>query len=136
MRADDDDDVRDLFTQANPDAGPRLTVTAAEVAARGRRVHRHRRQLAAVGSTVAVVAVAAVLTATLARPQITPARPAGPTQVPITHTVPKPPPTVDHHAGDVTPPPMTTAALPTTTLPATSTTLPATSTTAPGLPTP
>ena len=102
----EDDDVRDLFANANPDSGPQLGISAADIAARGRRVHRRRRQLAAVGSTVAVLVLAAVLTTTLARPQVTPAGPGSSTRVPITHTGPKPgpQPTVDNTpAHDLTP---------------------------------
>jgi hypothetical protein len=109
----DDDDVRDLFARANPDAGPDLGISAADIAARGRRAQR-RRRLAAIGSTVAVIAVAAVLTATLARPRVAPAGPGSTTQVPITHTVPRLSPTVDHHPA-TNPPPTTTATRPTTT---------------------
>jgi hypothetical protein len=107
----DDEDVRDLFAHANPDTGPQLGISAADVAARGRRVHRRRRQLAAAGSTVAVIALAAVLTTTLARPQVTPAGPSTPTQVPITHTgaKPRPLPTADGTPPNATPPPTTTA---------------------------
>ncbi|HEX4224188.1 MAG TPA: hypothetical protein VHZ97_17600 [Pseudonocardiaceae bacterium] len=133
----EDDDVRDLFARANPDSGPRLMVSAADVVAKGRRVHRRRRQLAAVGSTVAVIALAAALTTTLARPQTTPAGPGGSTQVPITHTGPKPKPlptadhtpvnTPDYTPGKAVPPPTAT----------TLTTIPTMTTTAsPGRPTP
>ena len=86
----EDDDVRALFAGARPESGPPLGLTAEDIAARGARVHRRRRQLAAMGGTVAVVAVAAVLTTTLAiRPQAPPAGP-GSTSVPITHTAPRP----------------------------------------------
>ncbi|HEY4453013.1 MAG TPA: hypothetical protein VGN81_01775 [Pseudonocardiaceae bacterium] len=106
----DDDDVRDLFARANPDGGPGLGISAEDIATRGRRVHRRRRQLATVGGTVAVIA-AAVLATTLARPQVSPAGP-GSTQVPITHTAPTP-----KLSPTKTPPPPTTTVttLPTTT---------------------
>lgn len=111
----DDEDVRDLFAHANPDSGPQLGISAADVAARGRRVHRRRRQLAAAGSTVAVIALVAVLTTTLARPQVSPA--GTPTQVPITHTdaKPTPLPTTDGTPPNTTPPPNTTVTATTTT---------------------
>jgi hypothetical protein len=119
-----DDDVRDLFANANPDSGPRLRMSAADIAARGRRVHRRRRQLAAVSGTVAVMAVAAVLTTTLTRPSVAPAGPGVSTQVPITHTGPKPLPTTDHGARAATTPPATHNIAPTTTITATSRAVP------------
>jgi hypothetical protein len=135
----EDDDVRGLFARANPEGGPGLTMNAADVVAKGRRVHRRRRQLAAVGSTVAVLALAAALTTTLARPQTTPAGPGGSTQVPITHTGPKPKPlptadnTPANTPGNAAPPPLTTITR--TTTPTTTPTAPTTTTSA-GLPTP
>lgn len=107
----EDDDVRDLFAHANPDSGPRLGISAEDIAARGRRVHRRRRQLAAAGGTVAVIAAAAVLTATLARPQVSPAGPGTPTPIPVTHTGPKPHTPMlspQHTPPGTTPPPVTT----------------------------
>jgi hypothetical protein len=112
----EDNDVRDLFAHAHPDSGPQLGITADDIVSRGRRVHRRRRQLAAVGGTVAVIAAAAVLTATLARPPVSPAGPGTSTQVPLTHTGPRPQaplPTADHTPPGTappgtTPPPTTT----------------------------
>ena len=114
MRADDDD-VRDLFARANPDAGPELGISAEDIAERGRRVHRRRRRLATVGGTVVVIGVA-VLATTLARPQVSPAGPGPATQVPVTHTVPTPKlsPTVDRHTPPATAQVTTTTRLTTT----------------------
>ena len=125
MRGDDDDDVRDLFAQANPDAGPDLGISAADIAARGRRVHRRRRTLATAGATVAVIAVTAVLTTTVARPRVVPAGPNPSTQVPITHVGPTPKlsPTADQHETTT----MTTTTATTTTTPPATTTLTTTS---------
>jgi len=89
----EDNDVRALFAGARAQCGPPLGLNAEDIAARGARVHRRRRQLVAMGGTAAVVAVAAVLTTTLAfRPHVTPAGP-GATNVPITHTAPTAGPT-------------------------------------------
>lgn len=139
----DDDDVRELFAHANPDTGPQLGISAADVAERGRSVHRRRRQLAAAGSTVAVIALAAVLTTTLARPQVAPAGPS--TDVPITHTEakPQPLPTSGGTPPTATPPPTTATTTTVTTTTATTTTVTTTpmtttptTTTSHGVPTP
>jgi hypothetical protein len=119
----DDDDVRDLFADANPDGGPGLRISPEDIAEHAHRVHRRRRQLATAGGTVAVLAVA-ILLGTVVRPHARPVSPAGPgtsTQVPVTHTGQKPQaplPAATTTAGAPAPPTATTTIhyLPTTTV--------------------
>jgi hypothetical protein len=77
----DEDDVRDLFAKARPDAGPALGLDPVAIARDGDRIRHRRRRLQWVGSSAAVVLVlvaVVVIVALLPHGPVGPATPAGP----------------------------------------------------------
>jgi hypothetical protein len=93
----DEDDVRDLFAHARPEAGPALGLDPAAIARDGDRIRHRRRQLQWVGSSAAVVLVlvaVVVIVALLPHGPIGPVTPAGPPsttiEVPSTTAPPQP----------------------------------------------
>lgn len=84
----EDDDIRELFAAARPDAGPTLGIDPEAIARDGGRIRRRRRRLQWAGSSFAVVLMLVaivVIVAALPHDPVGPTTPGGPlTPAPLT----------------------------------------------------